>query len=122
MSERQTQIGRRTEEGSKVSANVPGAQAEKPSQIPPRGWLQILRRAFQEAKDDNVPLLAAGVAFYAFLALFPALIALVTLVGLVADPATITQQVQSFTAGLPGESQKLITDQLTAVAGPVTVR
>ena len=39
------------------------------------------------------------------------------MVGLVTDPATITQQVQSFTAGLPPESQKLITDQLTAVAG-----
>lgn len=59
--------------------------------------------------------MAAGVAFFGFLALFPALIALVTLVGLVADPGQITAQVQSFTAGLPQDSRQLISDQLTTI-------
>jgi len=56
-------------------------------------------------------LLGAGVAFYAFLALFPALIALVTLYGLFADPAAIADQVNSLTA-LPAEVRQLITDQI----------
>ncbi|HEU0089881.1 MAG TPA: YihY/virulence factor BrkB family protein [Pseudonocardiaceae bacterium] len=92
------------------------AVADSPTQISLRGWRQVLRRAIGESKQDNLSLLAAGVAFYAFLALFPALIALVTLVGLVADPTRITQQVQSFTTGLPQGAQQLITDQLKAVA------
>jgi hypothetical protein len=71
--------GRRTE-------TVPGAQADRPSQVPKKGWLQIAKRAWAEAKADQVPLLSAGVAFYAFLSIFPALIAAVTLYGLVADP------------------------------------
>ncbi len=92
-----------------------GSQADSPTQIPLRGWWQVLRRAIRASQEDNIPLLAAGVAFFGFLAVFPALIALVTLVGLVADPAQITQQVQSFTAGLPQDSQRLISEQLTAI-------
>ena len=65
----------------------------KPTEIPAKGWLQIGKRGWAEAKVDQVPLMGAGVAFYAFLALFPALIALVTLYGLFADPAVIADQV-----------------------------
>lgn len=92
-----------------------GSQADSPTQIPMGGWRQVLGRAIRKSQEDNIPLLAAGVAFFGFLALIPALIALVTLVGLVADPQQITQQVQSFTAGLPQASQQLISEQLTAI-------
>lgn len=94
-----------------------GAGADSPTQIPLPGWREVLRRAMRESQEDNLSLLAAGVAFFAFLALVPALIALVTLVGLVADPTRITTQVQSFTDGLPPASQQLITDQLGAITG-----
>jgi membrane protein len=98
-----------------VTCSDVGSQADSPTQIPARGWRQVLGRAICQSQQDNIPLLAAGVAFFGFLALFPALIALVTLVGLVADPGQITQQVQSFTAGLPQDSQQLISDQLAAI-------
>jgi membrane protein len=61
-------------------------------------------------------LLAAGVAFYAFLSIFPALIALVSIYGLFADPATIANQLNSMTAALPEEARKIITDQVTQQA------
>ena len=93
------------------TSGVPGEDAEKPSQIPARGWLQIVKRGWAEAKTDQVPLLGAGVAFYAFLALFPAIIALVTLYGLFADPAIIAQQVNSLSA-LPEDVRKLIVGQV----------
>ncbi|MBV9160746.1 MAG: YihY/virulence factor BrkB family protein [Pseudonocardiales bacterium] len=98
-----------------VTRSDVGSQADSPTQIPLRGWRQVLGRAIRASQKDNISLLAAGVAFFGFLALFPALIALVTLVGLVADPAQITQQVQSFTAGLPQASRQLISDQLTVI-------
>jgi membrane protein len=98
-----------------VTRSDVGSQADSPTQIPVRGWRQVLGRAIRASQKDNISLLAAGVAFFGFLALFPALIALVTLVGLVADPAQITQQVQSFTAGLPQASRQLISDQLTVI-------
>ena len=90
---------------------VPGGQAEKPTEIPAKGWLQVVKRGWAEAKADQVPLLGAGVAFFGFLALFPAVIALVTLYGLFADPATIAAQVESLTA-LPSDVRQLIVEQI----------
>lgn len=90
---------------------VPGARATKPSEVPKKGWVQIAKRAWAEAKADQVPLLAAGVAFYAFLSIFPALIALVMLYGLVADPATVTRQVESVTSALP-QAGDLVSSQM----------
>jgi membrane protein len=92
-------------------AGVSGEDAEKPTEIPAKGWLQIMKRGWAEAKIDQVPLLGAGVAFFAFLALFPAVIALVTLYGLFADPAVIADQVNSM-AALPAEVRQLVVDQI----------
>jgi membrane protein len=97
---------------------VPGGDAEHPGQIPARGWRQIAKRGWKEAKADNVPLLGAGVAFYAFLALFPLLIALVSIYGFFADAAAITEQLRAVTKPLPPDAQKLIIDQV----GTLTAR
>jgi membrane protein len=94
----------------------PGRDADSPTGIPPRGWWQVTRRALAESKADHVPMLAAGVAFFAFLAVFPALIAALTLYGLVADPATVARQMESLAGALPQETQPLIAGQLGAVA------
>lgn len=76
----------------------------------------MLQRAIRKSQKNNTALLAAGVAFFAFLALYPTLIALVSLVALAADPNQITQQVNSFTVGLPPIARQLISDPLTALA------
>ncbi|GAA4559029.1 YihY/virulence factor BrkB family protein [Pseudonocardia xishanensis] len=93
----------------------PGRDAGTPTAIPARGWSQVVKRAWAEARDDNVPILAGGVAFAAFLALFPAMIAALTLYGLVADPAQVAAQVAGLTAALPETARPIITDQLAAV-------
>ncbi|GAY08084.1 ribonuclease BN [Pseudonocardia sp. N23] len=62
-----------------------------------------------------MPILAGGVAFFAFLALFPAMIAAPTLYGLVADPAQVAAQVQSLAAALPESARPIITDQLDSI-------
>jgi membrane protein len=92
---------------------LPGVDAEKPSQIPLRGWKQIVRRAWAENKADNMPIIGGGVAFFGFLAIFPALIATISLYGLVASPETVAKTVQSLASiGLPKEAQTLIQQQL----------
>src|SRR3954451_23068144 len=90
---------------------LPGVGAEKPSQIPLRGWKQIVKRAWAENRADNMPIIAGGVAFFGFLAVFPALIAMISIHGLVASPEQAARQVEQFTAGLPQEAQTLIADQ-----------
>src|SRR4029453_11535934 len=101
---------------TREQVEVPGGRAERPTEIPARGWLQVAKRGWKEAKTDQVPLLAAGVAFYAFLAIFPALIALVSIYGLFADPSTIANQLGSLTAPPPEDARQVITDQVTMLA------
>ena len=95
---------------------LPGEDAGRPTEIPPRGWWQVVRRAMKESTADNVPMLAGGVAYFAFLAIFPAMIAAITLWGLVADPETAAAQVRALSAVLPQQAQPIVTDQLQAVA------
>lgn len=98
------------------SVERPGVDARTPTDIPSGGWKQILLRTKDELKEDNVALMAAGVAFYALLAIVPALIAAVSLWGLVADPGQIQQTIQGFAAGLPDSAGDLITGQMQSIA------
>lgn len=102
--------------GSGGARSGPGTEADQPTQVPPAGWRQVLTRAWKGAKEDHVPLLSAGVAFFAFLSIFPALIALLSVYGLVASPQEAAQQVQSFATALPQGAQQLISSQVTSVA------
>ena len=103
-----------------VKQQVPGAEADKPTEIPAKGWFQVVKRGWAEAKADQVPLLAAGVAYYGFLAIFPSLIATVLIYGLVVRPEKIAEQVGQLTAGLPEDVSKLITDQITLASAQQT--
>jgi len=66
-------------------------------------------------KEHNLTLVAAGVAFYAFLALIPALVAFVSIYGLVANPADVTHQVENVASALPKEVQNFLVFQLTSI-------
>jgi membrane protein len=101
--------------GAPTPQELPGIHAEKPTEIPWRGWKQIVKRAWAENKADNMPIIAGGVAFFGFLSIFPALIALISIYGLVASPESVAQQVEDISAQLPEESSQLIRDQLTAI-------
>ncbi|RKS80104.1 membrane protein [Motilibacter peucedani] len=96
-------------------AGQPGADAEKPTDIPAAGWKQIVKRAWKETKDDNISLLAAGVAFFAFLAIFPAVIAAVSIYGLVANPADVTDQVNNLLDSAPQATRDVVSTQLTNI-------
>jgi membrane protein len=63
-----------------------GRGAVAPSEIPRSGWRDIALRVKNEISKDNIDMVAAGVALYALMAIFPALIALISLYGWFADP------------------------------------
>jgi membrane protein len=85
-----------------------GRSAEKPSDIPARGWEDILWRVYEGISDDRILANAAAVTFYALLALFPALAALVSIYGLFADPASMQQHLDTVSSILPGGTVKVI--------------
>ena len=83
------------------------------------GWWAILTNFWAELDRDHVSIMAAGIAFYALLSIFPGMSALISIYGLVADPATIETQLNSLSGVLPQEALKLLSDQLhTLVAAP----
>lgn len=92
-----------------------GRSASRPSAIPARGWKDVLVRVVAEMKEDNLTMVAAAMTYYGVLALFPALIAVVSLYGLVADAAAAQAQVADLTAILPGSAAELINSQLAAI-------
>ena len=92
-----------------------GRTADSPTQIPARGWKQVALRTWKQSSEDNVGLVAAGVAFYAFLALVPLLGATVLTYGLIADPQTVVANVKSLTSVVPKDAAKLIGEQLMGV-------
>ncbi|MBY0280261.1 YihY/virulence factor BrkB family protein [Candidatus Binatia bacterium] len=101
------------------AASGRGRDATTPSQIPRTGWRDILLRTKQEVSDDNVSLVAAGVAFYGLLAVFPGIAALVSIYGLVADPVSAGRLFANM-PGLPSEARKILTDQAAHVAAAPT--
>jgi membrane protein len=93
-----------------------GRQADHPREVPKAGWRDIVTRTIKEAKADGVPLLAAGVAFYALLALAPALTAMSGVYGLLADPAEAAGHVRDLLAAAPVEVRELVEEQLATAA------
>lgn len=93
-----------------------GREAHKPTDIPARGWNDIVRRTFQQLSEDNLSIVAAGVAFYAFTATVPALAAMIATYALIADPATVTGHIESFAGVLPDQTRPLLHDQLTRLS------
>src|ERR671918_1645503 len=96
-----------------------GRHADRPSQIPKSGWRDILLRTKREISDDHVSLIAAAVAFYGLLALFPAIAALISLWALLFDPQQIEQQIETLSGLLPPEAAAIIEDQARKVAEDV---
>src|SRR3954469_18700794 len=90
--------------------------ALEPVRWPPASeWRAVLSRTWSEASDDNVGFLAAGVAFYAFLAFVPLLASVVLIYGLVADPPTVAEHIGKLFATLPRDAAALIADQLKSL-------
>lgn len=93
-----------------------GRQAHDPKDIPARGWRDIMMRIKDQMDGNHLSITAAGIAYFAFLAMFPALAALVSLYGLFADPSTVQQQLASVKSIMPAEAYAIIQNQLHKIA------
>lgn len=93
-----------------------GRYAERPRDFSRPAWGDVLRRVKSSTSEDNLSLVAAGAAFYALLAIFPALAALVAIYGLFTDPATVTQQLDRVADIIPDEARMILESQLQRVA------
>lgn len=85
-----------------------GHNAEKPTQIPKKGWKDIALRVKDRLTKDHVSIVSAGIAFYFFLAIFPAIAAALSIYGLLMEPAEIEQQIGQLANILPEQAHQMI--------------
>jgi membrane protein len=103
--------------GASIEQRVAGGrQSEAPIQIRARRWRDILLRVYQGISEDRILLVAAGVTFYALLAIFPGLAALISIYGLFADPATIAGHLDTIGNIAPGGAIDVLREQMTRLA------
>ena len=107
--------GMATKTGNGAARDEKGHDATRPWQMPWSGWKEVGRRTWKESSKDNVSIVAAGVAFYGFLALVPMLAAIILTYGLVADPQTVVRHAGDLTGFLPRSVAGLIGEQLLNV-------
>ncbi len=94
-----------------------GRDADYPTEIPMSGWKDILWRIKDRIGEDHLSLIAAGIAFYVLLALFPAITALIAIGGLILEPSQIVSQMQAFAGIMPEQVTEIIIGQAEQVAG-----
>jgi len=94
-----------------------GEHPATPLRLGPKGWLEIARLFKKEIGQDHLTLIAAGVAFYTLLAVFPGIAALISLWGLIAEPAQVAGLMDEFHSFLPAEAYAILRQQAVDIAG-----
>ncbi len=92
-----------------------GRNAQKPLEISKLGWKDVLVRVMENNSNDNLSLISSGVAFYWFLAIFPALAAAVSIYGMVFDPEQLTSHLEAISRLAPQQAYEIIQDQFRSV-------
>lgn len=93
-----------------------GRCANYPWTIPSRGWKDILWRTIRESSRDRLPVVAGGVTFFVFLAVFPAAAAFISLYGMFANPSDIPGQLAQMALVVPDEVVSVISDNMVRIA------
>jgi membrane protein len=99
-----------------VSEPGRGRPADKPSEIPPQGWKDILLQVYHGISEDRILLVAAGVTFYLLLSIFPGIAALFSIYGLFANPADIAGHLDALANVAPGGAIDLLREDMTRLA------
>jgi membrane protein len=106
----QSQTTDRSTTTSRASAHAPGG----PTELRPRSWAQVLKRTVKEFSNDNLTDWAAALTYYGVLAIFPALIALVSVLGLIGHSAT-QPLLNNLNTVAPGPAKQIFTSAITGL-------
>ncbi|WBU57312.1 YihY/virulence factor BrkB family protein [Paracoccus sediminicola] len=110
--------GPRQAEGSSKAAGLPAPRADAPDspwRMRLGEWWRVLKATIREIGKDRVTSVAGGVVFFGLLALFPAITALVSIFGLVADPVVIEDQLDNLEQVVPPSALDIIRGQIESI-------
>ncbi|WP_051279572.1 YihY/virulence factor BrkB family protein [Hellea balneolensis] len=93
----------------------PPCTARSPLEFSARDWWIISKNTWAEIHKDNVAIIAAGVAFFSLLAIFPLITACLSIYGYFADPLQVQGMLQDVNGVLPQDAWEVLNRQITAV-------
>ncbi|MDO6587220.1 YihY/virulence factor BrkB family protein [Salipiger sp. 1_MG-2023] len=91
--------------------------AARPAELQRRHWISAAKDVWTGISRDRLSLIAAGIAFFGLLALFPAITALMAIAGLFLTPGDVTAQIQQISAMMPPSAADIVIEQAKSVAG-----
>ncbi len=89
--------------------------AKSPLKMAKKDWKEIFKRVWSEIDDDDIGMVAAAMAYYSLFAIFPLLIATVSIYGFVSDPLELENQINAISRIIPSDAAKVIADQLHSI-------
>lgn len=98
------------------ATEIVGRRATSPANIPRRGWWQVLVRVAQQSREDNVPMVAAGCAFFSLLSAFPAIFTIILIYSMILDPAGVEHQFEALGGFIPEQITDPVGAQLQDIA------
>jgi membrane protein len=114
---RETAQGEPAQSGDRAAPEAGrGRSADTPSDIPAKGWKDILLRVYHGISEDRIPLVAAGVTFYLLLSIFPGIAALFSIYGLFANPADIASHLDALANVAPSGAIDVLREEMTRLA------
>ena len=110
---RKVNSGKEQQEKTSASGQAP-VQGRDPalSEMSRPGWRHVVKQTWIEAGEEDLGLVAAGVAFYAFLALVPLISAIVLTYGLVAEPEHVAQHITALARTMPEQAAAIVGREL----------
>jgi membrane protein len=93
-----------------------GRNADKPSEIPAKGWKDTLLRIKKDVTDNRLSMIAAAMSYYALFAFVPTMSSIVLIYAWVSDPAEISDHLAAVSQFVPEDIMKIINDQLRNLA------
>ena len=95
---------------------IPGKDAQKLRHIPLSGWKEIFKRIGKNFSRHHLIILSAGIAFFFFLSLFPAIGAGVSIYGLIMNPTDVKEQIEEIPSAVPTKAKEILSNQLQAIS------
>ncbi|MCU7553069.1 YihY/virulence factor BrkB family protein [Alteromonas sp. ASW11-19] len=82
------------------------------TQLPPKAWWSVIKQVYTKIQEHNLSLIAAGVAFYFLLAIFPLLAGIISLYGLLVTPENLQAHMNTLLEAVPQESRDILQEQM----------
>jgi membrane protein len=104
-------MAERTREEQRAAEEADGRAPGSPTDLPARGWLSTAKRTLREFSEDNLTDWAAALTYYGILSIFPALLAVVSILGLIGQSAT-QPLIDNLGSVAPGPAKQIVTSAL----------